>query len=123
MKKTTAMMFYVKDVGVTAFLLIVGLFLFPHYNIEIGIGVLLPWLNTVSGYSYLSKRLYSTDSRATYAALINIGFRLILMLTTFTFVVVLLPVDELVFIIALFFSYICNSILETTELQRLKNQN
>lgn len=117
------MMFYLKAILITGTLLALGLFFFPQYNIEIGIGTLLPWFNGLAGYSYLSKRLYSPDAKATYAALINTGLRLVFMLISFTFVVVLLPVDELVFIIALFFSYICNSILETTYLQRLKNQN
>jgi hypothetical protein len=117
------MMFYLKGVLITGTLLTIGLWFFPQYNTEIGIGILLPWLNIVAGYSYLSNRLYSKDPSATYAALINTGLRLIAMLVAFTFVIVLLPVDELVFIIALFFSYICNSILETTSLQRLKNQN
>jgi hypothetical protein len=123
MKKTTTIMFYVKGVGVTGILLVVGLFLFPQYNTEIGIGVLLPWLNTVSGYTYLSKRLYSPDAHATYPALINSGLRLFIMLISFTIVIVLLPVDEFVFIIALFFSYICNSILEKKNLLRLKTNN
>jgi hypothetical protein len=117
------MKFYIYGVLITGTLLGLGLWLFPQYSIEIGIGTLLPWLNIVAGYTYLSTRLYSKSPSATYAALINTGLRLAMMLVVFTFVLVLLPVDELVFIIALFFSYICNSILETTSLQRLKNQN
>lgn len=117
------MMFYLKAILISSTLIALGLLSFPNYKIEIGIGTLLPWLNSLAGYSYLSKHLYSPDASATYAALINTGFRLVFMLISFTFVIVLLPVNELVFIIALFFSYICNSILETTYLQRLKNQN
>ena len=113
-------MFYVFSLLITGTGLALGLFLFPHYRSEILIGILLPWANAVAGFSYMSRNLHGESKKFAMAALANTGLRLAIMLIVFTIVLVLLPVDEFVFIIALFFSYICNSILETIYLQRLK---
>jgi len=94
--------------------------LFPGYSNEISIGLLLPMFNAVAGFAFMERGLHGNSKQFTIAALVNLGLRLLIMLVVFTLVLVLLDVDELVFILALFFSYICNSILETIYLQRLK---
>jgi hypothetical protein len=113
-------MFYVYSILFSGVGLTLGLLLFPQYMHEIVIGVLLPWANVMVGFSYMSRHLFGESKKFAIAALVNMGLRLGIMLIVFTIVLVLLDVDEFVFIIALFFSYICNSILETKYLQRLK---
>jgi hypothetical protein len=113
-------MFYVLSVIITGSGLLLGLVLFPQFRSEIVIGVVLPWANAVAGFSYMSRNMFGESKKFAVAALANTGLRLAVMLVAFTIVLVLLDVDEFVFIIALFFSYICNSILETIYLQRLK---
>ncbi len=113
-------MFYLLSILISGAGLAIGLALFPQYINEIVIGILLPWGNAMAGFSYMSRHLHGDSKKFAVAALANTGLRLVLMLVVFTIVLVLLDVDEFVFIIALFFSYICNSILETIYLQRLK---
>ncbi len=113
-------MFYLFSILITGTGLLVGLTVFPQYTSEIVIGILLPWANAVAGFSYMSRSLFGESKKFAMAAIANTGLRLAIMLVVFTIVLVLLDVDEFVFIIALFFSYICNSILETIYLQRLK---
>jgi hypothetical protein len=113
-------MFFVMSVLLSGVGLALGLVFFPQFSNEITIGVLLPWANAMAGFSYMSRHLHGDSKKFAIAALANTGLRLAIMLVVFTIVLVLLEVDEFVFIIALFFSYICNSILETKYLQRLK---
>jgi uncharacterized membrane protein YjgN (DUF898 family) len=113
-------MFYVFSVAIAVATLAFGLVLFPQYTNEITVGVLLPWANAMAGYSYVSRHLHGESKKFAFAALANTVLRLAMMLIVFTIVLVLLDVDEFVFIIALFFSYLYNSILETIYLQRLK---
>ncbi len=113
-------MFYVLSVLITGASLALGLIILPVHTNEIVIGLLLPWANAMAGFSYMSRHLHGESKKFAFATLANTGLRLAMMLIVFTIVLVLLPVDEFVFIIALFFSYICHSILETIYLQRLK---
>lgn len=116
-------MFYVLSTLITGAGMLLGILLFPQYRTDILIGCILPWANAAAAFAFMSRSLHGTSTRFAYAAIANIGLRLLIMLVVFAAVLVLLPVNELVFIIALFFSYICNSILETIYLQRLKPKN
>lgn len=113
-------MFYLISFGLTLAGAAIGLALFPEYFREIAIGALLPWLNAAVGYAFMARGLHGSSKQFMVAALGNLGLRLLAMVLLFTLALVLLPLDEIVFILALFFSYICNSILETIYLQRLK---
>lgn len=113
-------MFYLLSILITGCSLLLALLFFPEYSDEISIGLLLPLFNAVAGFGFMSRGLFGNSKQFAFAALGNIGLRLLIMLVVFTLVLVLLDVDEFVFILALFFSYICNSILETIYLQRLK---
>lgn len=113
-------MFYVFSILFSGFGLALGLLFVPQYTNEIVIGVLLPWANIVVGFAFMSRHLHGNSKKFAIAAFVNMGLRLAIMLIVFTIVLVLLDVDEFVFIIALFFSYICNSVLETIYLLRLK---
>ena len=112
--------FLLLSTSVTGTGMILGLLFFPEFRNEIVAGVMIPWANATAGFMYMARNLHGESAKFAVAAIANIGLRLVVMLVAFTLVLVLLKVDELVFIIALFFSYIYNSILETMYLQRLK---
>ncbi len=113
-------MFYLTSFGVTSIGAFLAWYAFPAYPKEILVGAFLPWLNAAVGFAFMARGLHGTSKQFMVAALGNLGIRLLGMVLLFTLSLVLLSLDEIVFILALFFSYICNSILETIYLQRLK---
>lgn len=98
---------------------LLGWFVFPKYATEIIAGMLLPWFNAVIGYVFVARRLFGSHSTFVLAAFFYVGVRLLFMLVLFTYLMISYNLDEMVFILTLFFSYIYNSVLETIYLQRL----
>jgi len=103
----------------TLIMTLIGWSLFPNYSEELLAGMLLPWFNALTGFLFVSRRIFGTRSEFTLAAFYHIGVRLLFMLAVFTYLMIYHNLEEWVFIITLFFSYIYNSVLETIYLQRL----
>lgn len=98
---------------------LLGGFILVEYTKEVAAGMLLPWFNAVMGFVFVARRIFGSASAFAIAAFFYLGVRLLFLVAAFTYLMIYYNLDEMVFILTLFFSYIYNSVLETIYLQRL----
>lgn len=114
---------YLRPTIITGILCIIALLIWPQFRIEIIAGAAIPWCIILIGHIYIVRRATNPTANSALIAFASYGVRLFAMLIAFTLVLLLLTIDEIVFIIALFFSYLYNSVDEMIRLTRLKTKN